>query len=101
VAAYSRTDYIASLLDIKDAAKTPEEFQGYLQAKAAAERRELRGDEKVAIFSVAGTQAHLVAFLDPHKTIGDLEAELAQSHVKMDLKTLGILGKYLSSQSPR
>lgn len=100
MAAYSRTDYIALLLDIKDAAKVPEEFRGYLQAKATAERRELRGDEKVAIFSVAGTQAHLVAFLDPHKTIGDLEAELAQSHVKMDLKTLGILGKYLS-QPPR
>jgi hypothetical protein len=68
--------------------------------KAAAERRELRGDQKVAIFSIAGTPAHLVAFLDPDKTTGDLEAELAESHVKMDLKTLGILGKYLS-QPPR
>ncbi len=71
-----RSTFSAILLDIKDVKKVPAEFRAYVDFKIAHEGREIRGDERVAIFNIADTSSYAVIFLDPGKTIADIDGEM-------------------------
>jgi len=45
-------------------ADAPPELQGFLNFRAGLEKRELRGDEPVAILRIGDTGSHHVLFLD-------------------------------------
>jgi hypothetical protein len=69
--------FIASLVDVKRVDKVPIELRPYLEFKANYEGRSLRGDELVAIFNIASTTSYLPVFLDPGKTLEEIEEEIA------------------------
>ncbi len=68
--------FIATFIDIKDIDKVPEEIAPYVNFKRAYEEREIKGDERVAVFNIASTHSYAVVFLDAGKTVEDVEAEL-------------------------
>jgi hypothetical protein len=88
--------FIASLVDVKRADKVPAELQPYLEFKANYEKRSLRGDEMVAIFNIASTTSYLPVFLDPGKTMEEIEEEIAsQGFAKLNPASRAALSKYL------
>ncbi|MEE8167688.1 MAG: DUF749 family protein [Candidatus Hydrothermarchaeales archaeon] len=68
--------FVAAFLDIKDINKVPEDIAPYVNFKIAYEGREIKGDEKVAIFNIADTSSYAVVFLDPGKSIEDIAEEV-------------------------
>ncbi len=69
-------EFLATLLDIKDAKKIPAEFKQYVDFKIAYEGREIKGGERVAIFNIADTSSYAVIFLDPGKSIAEIDEEM-------------------------
>jgi hypothetical protein len=70
--------YIATLIDIKEVSRLPDEIRPYVEFKAQLENRELQGDEKVAIFNIVTTTAYIPVFLDEGKTLEDIEEEVSR-----------------------
>ena len=68
--------FIARLIDIKKVHEVPEELKPYIDFKAGLENREIGGNERVAIFNVVTTLCYIPVFLDPGKTISDVEEEI-------------------------
>ena len=88
--------FIASLIDVKRANKVPVELWPYLEFKANYENRSLRGDEMVAIFNIASTTSYLPVFLDPGKTLEEIEEEIAvHGFAKLNPASRAALSKYL------
>lgn len=88
--------FIATIVDVKRADKIPAELQPYLDFKANYEGRSLRGDELVAVFNIASTTSYLMIFLDPGKSLGDIEEEIAsQAFAKLSPASRASLRKYL------
>jgi hypothetical protein len=62
-------------------ANVGEELMPFVIFRANIEKREPRDDDDVAIFNVHGTSSNFVIFLDPGKTVKDLEEELVPYNV--------------------
>lgn len=91
--------FIAYLVDIKRIDKIPAEIQPYVEFKANYEGRELKGNELVAVFSIASTTSYLPVFLDPGKTIEDVEKEVeTQGFAKLNPESRASLSRYLESR---
>jgi hypothetical protein len=89
--------FIAILVDIKRLDRLPEEFLPYAEFKARYEGRELRGDELVAVFNIASTTSYLVVFLDPGKTLEEIEGEVEkQGFATLNPESRASLSKYLA-----
>jgi hypothetical protein len=89
--------FIASLVDIKEVDKVPSELLPYVEFKATYEGRLLKGGEKVALFNVASTTSYLAVFLDPGKTLREIEAEVKnQAFADIHPESKNSLRKYLS-----
>ena len=89
--------FVASLVDIKKVDKVPQELLPYVEFKATYEGRQLKGDEEVALFNVASTTSYLAVFLDPEKTVADIEKEVKdQAFADLNPESRESLKKYLS-----
>lgn len=91
--------FIASLVDIKKVDKVPHELLPYVEFKATYEGRQLKGDEDVALFNVASTTSYLAVFLDPEKTVADIEKEVKdQAFADLHPESRESLRKYISQR---
>lgn len=91
--------YTAVLVDIKRLNRLPEEFRPYAEFKARCEDRELRGDELVAVFNIASTTSYLAVFLDPGKTLEEIEGEVeGQGFARLNPESRASLRKYLAGR---
>jgi hypothetical protein len=89
--------FIAFLVDIKKVDRVPHELLPYVEFKATYEGRQLRGDEDVALFNVASTTSYLAVFLDPEKTVEDVEKEVKeQAFADLHPDSRASLREYLS-----
>lgn len=70
------SEYVAVLVDIKEAKKLSQEFMPYVDIKANLEGRELDGSEWVAIFNISTTSSYAAIFLDAGKTLEEIKAEV-------------------------
>jgi len=53
----------------------------FVNFRANLEGRQVTQDDDVAIFNVHGTGSHFVVFLDPGKTVKDVEEEIVPYNV--------------------
>lgn len=87
--------FIATLVDVKDITRIPKEFVPLVEFKAKLEKREIKGNEKVAILNIVSTSSYLPIFLDPGKRIEDIEEEVKTSHAILNHETKNILRNIL------
>jgi hypothetical protein len=73
--------YRAVLVSMTKVASVGDDLMPFVVFRANIEKREPRDDEDVAIFNVHGTSSNFVIFLDPGKTVKDLEEELVPYNV--------------------
>lgn len=89
--------FVAYLVDIKRVEKVPLELLPYVEFKATYEGRQLKGDEEIALFNIASTTSYLAVFLDPGKTIEDIEEEVkSQAYAELHPESKDSLKKYLT-----
>lgn len=68
--------FIAKLVDIKDMKSMPAEFLPIVDLKAELEKREIVGNERIAILNIENTSSYFPVFLDSWKGIKDVEREV-------------------------
>jgi hypothetical protein len=90
--------YIASIADVKYLKDLPEEFIPYVTFKAAQEGRVLEGGERVAILNVSTTTSYIAVFLDPGKTIEEIEKEVQESSATLNTDSKKILKDLLKER---
>ncbi len=90
--------FVASIADIKNLKDMPEEFIPYVSLKAAIEGRVLKGDEKIAILNVSTTTSYIAVFLEPGKSIKDVEHEVSASSATLNKDSRRILKDLLQSK---
>jgi len=88
-------DRKATIAHLGQAKKTPPELQGFLNFRAGLDRRELAGDEQVAIFRIDGTDSYHVVFLERGTTLEQIEKALAAIEAVPDPKSRRVLAKAL------
>lgn len=76
--------FIAKIADIKKVKEADEEYKPYIEFRAKIEKRELTGDEIVAILNVETTTSYIPVFLDKGKSIKDVEAEVKESGAELN-----------------
>ncbi|GBE18004.1 MAG TPA: DUF749 domain-containing protein [Euryarchaeota archaeon] len=91
------TVFVASIADTKYVREMPEEYLPYVNFRAGLEGRVLQGDERVAILNVSTTTSYIAVFLDPGKTISDLELEVEESGAALNADSKIVLQKILRS----
>ena len=87
--------FLATLDGIFKYADLPEEYESYVQFKAAIEKRELKNSDEIAILNIAGTSTHHVLFLDSYTSVSEIENELKDADAKINHTTLKIIGGHL------
>ncbi|MFQ5975008.1 MAG: DUF749 family protein [Candidatus Hydrothermarchaeales archaeon] len=89
-------EFIATLSDIKDIKRVPDDLKGIVNFKADIEKREIRGDERVAILNIVDTYSYFAVFLDKGKSVEDVEKEVEEgAHATLNADTREILKKIL------
>ncbi|UCC94082.1 MAG: DUF749 family protein [Thermoplasmata archaeon] len=73
--------YRAVLVSMTKVSSVGEDLMPFVVFRANIEKREPRDDDDVAIFNVHGTSSNFVIFLDPGKTVEELERELEPYNV--------------------
>jgi hypothetical protein len=76
----------AAMAFIGRSGDTPPELQGFLNFRAGLERRQLKGDEAIAVLRIGDTDSHHVLFLDKGTRLGAIETELAGIEAELDPK---------------
>lgn len=95
-------EFVATLSDIKDIDKVPDDHKGIVNFKANIEKREIKGGEKVAILNIANTFSYFAVFLDPGKTIDDVVKEVEEgAHAILNADTKEILRKILENMDKK
>jgi hypothetical protein len=87
--------FLATLDGIFKYADLPEEYESYVQFKAAIEKREIKNSDEIAILNIAGTSTHHVLFLDSYSSVSEIENELKDADAKINHTTLKIIGGHL------
>lgn len=65
---------------------TPPALQGFLNFRAGLEKRQLKGDEEIAVLRIGDTDSHHVVFLDRGADLGSIEKELAGIEAELEPK---------------
>ncbi len=95
----SLAEFVATLSDLKDVDKVPEDLRGVVNFKADLEKRVIRGEERVAILNIADTLSYFVVFLDKGKTIEDVEREVREgAHAVLNADTREVLKRILGAK---
>ncbi len=93
------SEFVATLSDLKDVDKVPEDLRGVVNFKADLEKRVIRGDERVAILNIADTLSYFVVFLDKDKSIEDVEREVREgAHAVLNTDTREVLKRILGAK---
>lgn len=79
-----RSKFVAKIADIKKVKEADEEYKPYIEFRAKLEKRELSGDEIVAILNVETTTSYIPVFLDKGKSIKDVEAEVYEAGAELN-----------------
>jgi hypothetical protein len=88
--------FVATLTYIKKVNEVPEEILPYIRFKAELEKREIKGDETVAIFNIVSTTSYVPVFLDDAKTLKEIEEEVEKSgHAKMNHESRAAVENFL------
>ncbi len=91
----------ATLLSITEVASVPQDLRPFVEFRANMEGREARPGDLVAVFNVLTTSSHFIVFLDPGKTIEQVEAEVAPYEVLIPAETWRRLDELLQSRARR
>jgi len=67
----------AAIAFIGRSGDTPPKLQGFLNFRAGLEKRQLKGDEAIAVLRIGDTDSHHVLFLDKGADLRSIETELA------------------------
>jgi len=89
----------AVLLTITQLDSVTPELRPFVEFRAAMEGRTPAPQDLVAIFRVHTTSSHFVVFMDPGKTVAQLEAEMAPYEVVLPAAAWRTLEAVLESQS--
>ncbi len=87
--------FVATLDGIFKYSDLPEEYERYVQFKAAIDKREIKPTDEIAVLNIAGTTTHHILFLDSYKSTDEIESELKDADAKINHTTLKILGGHL------
>ncbi|MEE1135165.1 DUF749 domain-containing protein [uncultured Methanobrevibacter sp.] len=87
--------FVATLDGIFKYSDLPEEYEPYVQFKAAIDKRELKPSDEMAILNITGTSTHHVLFLDSYNNVSEIEQELKEADAKINHTTLKIIGGHL------
>ena len=87
--------FVATLDGIFKYSDLPEEYEPYVQFKAAIDKRELKPNDEMAILNISGTSTHHVLFLDAYESTDQIEQELKDADAKINHTTLKIIGGHL------
>lgn len=93
------TKFRATLLSITEVASVPQDLRPFVEFRANMEGREARPKDLVAVFNVLTTSSHFVVFLDPGKTVAEVEAEVAPYEVLIPAETWRRLDELLQSRA--
>ena len=64
--------FVATLDGIFKYSDLPEEYEPYVQFKAAIDKRELKPSDEMAILNITGTSTHHVLFLDSYNNVSEI-----------------------------
>ncbi len=92
--------FVATLDGIFKYSDLPEEYEPYVQFKAAIDKRELKPSDEMAILNITGTSTHHVLFLDSYNNVSEIEQELKEADAKINHTTLKIIGGHLWAYLP-
>jgi len=76
----------AAIAFIGRSGDTPPKLQGFLNFRAGLEKRQLKGDEAIAVLRIGDTESHHVVFLDRGADLGSIEKELAGIEAELEPK---------------
>lgn len=88
----------ATIVFIGRSGDTPAGLQGFLNFRAGIQKRQLKGDEAVAVLRIGDTESHHVLFLDGGADLGTIEKELAGIEARLDPKARLELKKALKPE---
>lgn len=89
----------AMLLAITEVENVPLDLMPFVQFRSAIEGRNPAPQDLVAVFNVLTTSSHFVVFLDPGKSIAQVEAEMAPYDVVLPAETWRRLESVLETRS--
>ena len=92
--------FVATLDGIFKYSDLPEEYEPYVQFKAAIDKRELKPSDEMAILNITGTSTHHVLFLDSYNNVSEIEQELKEADAKINHTTLKTIGGHLWAYLP-
>lgn len=87
--------FIATLVGIFKYDELPEKYGPFVQYKASIENKTIKGDEKIAILNVTGTESYHVLFLKSYSKIAEIEKELNEADAKLNYSSKKILEEHL------
>lgn len=84
---------LISILTVKDALNS--EMENFIRVRAAIEKRELKDDDKVAIFNINSTTSYQVFFIDENTDIEKLKEEFKKMNVRINYDSEEVLKRYI------
>ena len=89
-------DYVASLMYIKKVSELPHEMMPYVEFRAALDKRELTGEETVAVFRIVSTDSYHPVFLDDGLTASDVARDIEKgAAARVNPESLTVVKNFL------
>ncbi|MBM4249608.1 MAG: DUF749 domain-containing protein [Euryarchaeota archaeon] len=85
----------ATVAFIGRASQAPPELQGFINFRAGLAKRDLRGDEPVAVLRLGALDCYHVVLLEGNPSLAAIEKELSGINAVLDRKARASLGKEL------
>ena len=86
--------FTATLDRIDKVKNLEDEMMPYVQFKAAIEKREVNGEDEIAILQIAGTTSYHILFLDSYNSIDEVKKELRDADAKINATSINILKRH-------
>ena len=89
-------EFVATLItvvSVKEALNS--EMENFVRVRAAIDNRELRDDDKVAIFNINSTTSYQVFFIDEDTDIEKLKEEFKKMNVRLNYDSEKTLKRYI------
>ncbi|AIJ05885.1 hypothetical protein JH146_1042 [Methanocaldococcus bathoardescens] len=84
---------LISILTVKEALNS--EMENFVRVRAAIDKRELKDDDKVAIFNINSTTSYQVFFIDKDTDIEKLKEEFKKMNVRLNYDSEQVLKRYI------
>jgi hypothetical protein len=89
--------YKVDLVGIYGVDAVPPELKGFVHFQANLEKRELMGNERVALLVVQNTESHVTVFLEEIESIEEIDAKLERQEAKLSEEARSALLQVLRS----